>query len=101
LDFVRRFVNQFRTFRQVASRRSRRRLLRISPEQLECRALLAAVTDSGNTLRIELEAGEQLDIQSNGSSYTFGSSNAVFTDCLLYTSPSPRDRTRPRMPSSA
>ena len=23
------------------------------------------------------------------------------SDCLLYTSPSPRDRTRPRMPSSA
>ena len=28
--------------------------------------------------------------------------NAVMTkDCLLYTSPSPRDRTRSRMPSSA
>ena len=26
---------------------------------------------------------------------------AYFTDCLLYTSPSPRDRTRSRMPSSA
>ena len=26
---------------------------------------------------------------------------AVFGDCLLYTSPSPRDRTRSRMPSSA
>ena len=26
---------------------------------------------------------------------------AVFKDCLLYTSPSPRDRTRSRMPSSA
>ena len=25
----------------------------------------------------------------------------VFSDCLLYTSPSPRDRTRSRMPSSA
>ena len=25
----------------------------------------------------------------------------MFTDCLLYTSPSPRDRTRSRMPSSA
>ena len=25
----------------------------------------------------------------------------VFTICLLYTSPSPRDRTRSRMPSSA
>ena len=24
-----------------------------------------------------------------------------FNDCLLYTSPSPRDRTRSRMPSSA
>ena len=27
--------------------------------------------------------------------------NACFNDCLLYTSPSPRDRTRSRMPSSA
>ena len=26
---------------------------------------------------------------------------ALLTDCLLYTSPSPRDRTRSRMPSSA
>ena len=25
----------------------------------------------------------------------------LITDCLLYTSPSPRDRTRSRMPSSA
>ena len=27
--------------------------------------------------------------------------NTLFVDCLLYTSPSPRDRTRSRMPSSA
>ena len=27
--------------------------------------------------------------------------NTMFQDCLLYTSPSPRDRTRSRMPSSA
>ena len=26
---------------------------------------------------------------------------ALYLDCLLYTSQSPRDRTRPRMPSSA
>ena len=26
---------------------------------------------------------------------------AYYNDCLLYTSPSPRDRTRSRMPSSA
>ena len=30
--------------------------------------------------------------------YMYGS---TFIDCLLYTSPSPRDRTRSRMPSSA
>ena len=29
------------------------------------------------------------------------SGGAEFSDCLLYTSPSPRDRTRSRMPSSA
>ena len=29
------------------------------------------------------------------------SSKSVDNDCLLYTSPSPRDRTRSRMPSSA
>ena len=28
-------------------------------------------------------------------------SMVLFQDCLLYTSPSPRDRTRSRMPSSA
>ena len=27
--------------------------------------------------------------------------STLFSDCLLYTSPSPRDRTRSRMPSSA
>ena len=30
-----------------------------------------------------------------------GSNSALYNDCLLYTSPSPRDRTRSRMPSSA
>ena len=30
-----------------------------------------------------------------------GHDNAYFPFCLLYTSPSPRDRTRSRMPSSA
>ena len=33
------------------------------------------------------------EIRVNGSTYRYG--------CLLYTSPSPRDRTRSRMPSSA
>ena len=32
---------------------------------------------------------------------TAGSAKVLGYDCLLYTSPSPRDRTRSRMPSSA
>ena len=39
-----------------------------------------------------------------GASFTdaaFESLSALTTTCLLYTSPSPRDRTRSRMPSSA
>ena len=31
----------------------------------------------------------------------FAGTGALGLDCLLYTSPSPRDRTRSRMPSSA
>ena len=33
--------------------------------------------------------------------YQFEEKFRWFSDCLLYTSPSPRDRTRSRMPSSA
>ena len=56
------------------------------------RALLAAVSTEGfRTLRQQLvtawEAG--------------GRGPAAFQSCLLYTSPSPRDRQKSRMPSSA
>ena len=33
--------------------------------------------------------------------YSLNTTNTRFLPCLLYTSPSPRDRTRSRMPSSA
>mgnify|MGYP007112109562 CR=1 FL=1 len=49
-------------------------------------------------------AVERLDLSSYDlviSSTYAGYSKAVITPCLLYTSPSPRDRTRSRMPSSA
>ena len=35
------------------------------------------------------------------NSYYSGDATAMYNNCLLYTSPSPRDRTRYRMPSSA
>ena len=46
----------------------------------------------------------RVDIDRHGPTYTVDTLTdlaAQFPDCLLYTSPSPRDRTRSRMPSSA
>ena len=41
-------------------------------------------------------------IPANDDTLLFTNAGMVqFKDCLLYTSPSPRDRTRSRMPSSA
>ena len=40
-------------------------------------------------------------IKSEGLSYELGANGTAIEGCLLYTSPSPRDRTRSRMPSSA
>ena len=44
------------------------------------------------------EAKNHYDVRSQ---YTTEMGNALAYTCLLYTSPSPRDRTRSRMPSSA
>ena len=59
---------------------------------------------SGNTVNTDVvgdtspQLGGNLDV--NGKNIVFGDS-ASTTDCLLYTSPSPRDRQKSRMPSSA
>ena len=37
----------------------------------------------------------------NSNSYAVAGGTGLYYNCLLYTSPSPRDRTRSRMPSSA
>ena len=45
-------------------------------------------------------SGENCHSIDTGTIYRF-SESSNYTICLLYTSPSPRDRTRSRMPSSA
>ena len=57
-----------------------------------------AITSTGQITGTELE-GTSLDI--NGDADISGTITSGAISCLLYTSPSPRDRTRSRMPSSA
>ena len=49
----------------------------------------------------DLQLGELALNTYDAELYTLRSRPGIGTDCLLYTSPSPRDRTRSRMPSSA
>ena len=69
--------------------------------------LIADVLEAKNEgLQVELSTVDTTQVAHSNkdsilsSHYNFNSDNQVYT-CLLYTSPSPRDRTRSRMPSSA
>ena len=44
---------------------------------------------------------QEITVTAWGGAYTKSQEEAYYKPCLLYTSPSPRDRTRSRMPSSA
>ena len=61
------------------------------------------VTTSFGEVSIPFEKidGIKLHADANDSSVIAFKNGDLITGCLLYTSPSPRDRTRSRMPSSA
>ena len=65
-----------------------------------CQAATAALLARTNT-----NCGQHIDISMLHACLSFmwpdGMMHRTLKDCLLYTSPSPRDRTRSRMPSSA
>ena len=50
---------------------------------------------------VAYEAREEYETFENGNALPWNALDGTFNGCLLYTSPSPRDRTRSRMPSSA
>ena len=68
---------------------------------------ISTITDSDTLITIpgaaELECAGYYgkDCGKNPTPEFAGNYSASLTSCLLYTSPSPRDRTRSRMPSSA
>lgn len=66
-------------FRFVRGRRRRVQRLQVS-QQLEVRALLASVMDSGTTLQIQLEQNERVEVVSNGANYELTSTTSTFTN---------------------
>ena len=58
-------------------------------------------TDTGNTLGVQYIVSDKEEEMADTWVPTAGVALLRGGDCLLYTSPSPRDRTRSRMPSSA
>ena len=57
---------------------------------------------AGQLREKEVELSAKIkEVLENRKESTAGDSSEVDNSCLLYTSPSPRDRTRSRMPSSA
>ena len=71
-----------------------------SSVQLTVDAAASQATRLGSTYSV---SGSNITIGTEGGLGTLTSGSAVgySATCLLYTSPSPRDRTRSRMPSSA
>ena len=67
--------------------------------ELDRDARTITVTDNGIGMTKD-ELLENLGVICKSGTLAFKTQNDV-KDCLLYTSPSPRDRTRSRMPSSA
>ena len=73
-------------------------------EKLEVRERQKEVQIEQELLRLQEEnksLKEALETQLESSGLVELSDDAVLQDCLLYTSPSPRDKRQSRMPSSA
>ena len=73
-------------------------------ESIEGTSLSEKVEDSGDeqsTNENDLAENETTENETTEEAFVESDQDESSSDCLLYTSPSPRDRTRSRMPSSA
>ena len=68
---------------------------------LENDPLAVAVEFSADAFRVVLDDGRELSVPLAWFPRLLHATPEQRQACLLYTSPSPRDRTRSRMPSSA
>ena len=79
------------------------------PSEAEAKSAYQKILDLDKNLIVSLQsvavvarrADGKYDVVTPGSKVGTSAVWGLFWGCLLYTSPSPRDRTRSRMPSSA
>ena len=71
----------------------------ITPRQVDRGALMSRYSRTDKSMR-KIFLDEFLKNKNRGEEF-YDRVLLEYGDCLLYTSPSPRDRTRSRMPSSA
>ena len=73
----------------------------VTGEIVNVSEIIFAQDDLGNTPPDEDSTPDDIEGNDAGGLVDSAADDAIDGDCLLYTSPSPRDRTRSRMPSSA
>ena len=90
----------------IIGRRRPARLLR--PEKLPAVSLIIPAHNEEDVISQKIKNSQSIDypnleiiVASDGSTDQTNEIVEAFGDCLLYTSPSPRDATLSRMPSSA
>ena len=69
-------------------------------EQVKVRVIVDESTAFYKALKADKSLSEE-DLKAKSKEYSNDVRNPKLKDCLLYTSPSPRDRQKSRMPSSA
>ena len=76
-------------------------VIRMSPRMAANFPMNSTVREDSGNLDVRPKVGEVGVSSISSPGAVGGEPNAGAQGCLLYTSPSPRDRTRSRMPSSA
>ena len=75
----------------------KRALMKKAPKLVETEGKMCVMLHGGKSSQVLKNLITDLSVLKKGECHKMTRKN----DCLLYTSPSPRDRTRSRMPSSA
>ena len=74
------------------------KLVLASKNQKKLKEMNEILSQLGIEVCSEADAGVDVEVEETGTTFE---ENSMLKACLLYTSPSPRDRQKSRMPSSA